>query len=518
MRAFSQIEPGDQLGRYEFLLPIARGGMAAVWAARVRGARGFTKMVALKTMLPDFSKDTSFERMFLDEAELASRIHHPNVAQILDLGEEGDRLYIVMEWVDGETLATIMKAAETRGGIPLAIALKICADGCAGLHAAHELRGDDNRYIGLVHRDVSPPNVVVGYDGIVKLVDFGVAKAVELTEGETEAGQVKGKLRYMSPEQLLGTGIDRRTDVFAMGIVLYQLTTGYHPWQAETPLLTAQNVLEQPAPSPRSHIANFPVELESILLRALAHEPAYRFQSAAEMATALEGVAFALGKRASTADVAAYLDGLLGAHGRDRREKLRSAVRDAEARSQGKQPVYASSVSAMSLATEPTDKRVFRPRNRTSRREPGRRRMERTARTSATARYVRLAVSAVLFLATLYGTSALLRLLPWRGRSAARAITCPADMIALAGSGTCIDVRAVTAPQYEACVGAGACASVAKPIGGEDRALAQKKEREMALAYCRWVGKRVPLEGEQELAAGGEAPSERGEIGFRCVK
>ena len=193
MKTLGDIQPGQTVGRYEFLVPIAQGGMAAVWAARLKGTRGFSKTVAVKTMLPSISDDPRFEQMFLDEARIASRIRHPNVAEILDLGEQDEVLYLVMEWVDGEALSALRNEARRRGGFPLPNALRIVADACAGLHAAHELEDDDGRPLGLVHRDISPQNVLVGYDGVVRLVDFGVAKAAGRSSESTSAGEVDRK-------------------------------------------------------------------------------------------------------------------------------------------------------------------------------------------------------------------------------------------------------------------------------------------------------------------------------------
>src|SRR5262245_22105803 len=188
--------------------------MAVVWAARMKGTRGFQKIVAVKSMLPSLSEDPQFEEMFLAEAELASRIKHPHVCEILDLGEQEGTLYIVMEWVDGEPLSAIQKAARLKGGVPVYVAARIGFAAAMGLHAAHEIKNDDGELVGLVHRDVSPQNILVTYDGVVKIVDFGVAKATAADNGMTRAGQVKGKVPFMSPEQALGKTVDRRTDVF----------------------------------------------------------------------------------------------------------------------------------------------------------------------------------------------------------------------------------------------------------------------------------------------------------------
>ncbi len=175
--AIEKVGPGSTLGRYEILMPVARGGMASVWAAKLPGSRGFQKIFAIKTMLPDVSDDPEFESMFLDEGRVAARIRHPNVVEIIDLGEQDDVLYLVMEWVEGENLGSLVKAARGHGGVPLPILLRIASQVCAGLHAAHELRDDDGNLLDLVHRDISPANVLVSTSGFVKIVDFGIAKS-----------------------------------------------------------------------------------------------------------------------------------------------------------------------------------------------------------------------------------------------------------------------------------------------------------------------------------------------------
>jgi len=326
-----RVREGDTLGRYELLSRVGRGGMATVWAARHRGEHGFSRIVALKTMLPELSADADFQRMFLAEARLAARIRHPNVLETLDLGEEEGLLYIVMEWMDGETLSAIMKSAFLQGGVPLPIALKLIIDACAGVHAAHELCNDENQLLGLVHRDVSPPNVLVSYSGVVKLADFGVAKTIEVNNALTLGGLVKGKLRYMAPEQLLGAEIDRRTDLFALGISLYQLTTGRHPWPGKAATVTMRKILSETAAPPASFVERYPAELERIVLQALDRNPAKRFQTAAEMALAIEEFARTLGAVATTREVGAYVTELLGAHGAARRTALSKAVRAVDA-------------------------------------------------------------------------------------------------------------------------------------------------------------------------------------------
>lgn len=318
----NEVLPGQELGRYELLMPIAKGGMAMVWAARLKGTRGFQKLVAIKTMLPAMIDEPSFEKMFLDEASLASQVRHPHVVETLDLGEQDHILYLVMEWVDGEPLNVIMHYAAKRGGIPQAIAVAIMLQALRGLHAAHELKDETGALVGLVHRDVTPQNVLVSYDGVVKLVDFGVAKATSRLSAETEAGQLKGKIAYMSPEQLKGEPIDRRTDIFAVGILLYMLTTGTHPFKGDEQAETVQNITSpEPAKAPHRLVHGYNPALETVVMQAIAKEPAKRFASANDMFKALRGVVQA----ATDDEVAEFIKSLMA----DRVEKRRNAIRAA---------------------------------------------------------------------------------------------------------------------------------------------------------------------------------------------
>ncbi|HEX3854226.1 MAG TPA: protein kinase [Polyangiaceae bacterium] len=317
---------GQVLGRYELLLPIAKGGMASVWAARMRGTRGFQKMVAVKTMLPGLVDDLHFERMFLDEASLASQVRHPHVIEILDLGEVDRILYLVMEWVDGEPLNIIMKYAATRGGIPLAIAVSITAQTCRGLHAAHELRDESGTLVGLVHRDVSPQNVLLTYEGVVKVVDFGVAKATSRVSHETEAGQLKGKIAYMSPEQLRGERIDRRTDVFAVGILLYMMTTGTHPFRGDDQAQTIKRISsDEPVTAPSAIVPGYPAGLEAVVMQALAKDASKRYPTANDMLIGLTRALPQSMRPSTDEEVAEFLRALLP----DRLEKRKAAIKAA---------------------------------------------------------------------------------------------------------------------------------------------------------------------------------------------
>jgi serine/threonine protein kinase len=333
LKSLGDVGAGNTLGRYDLLTPIAQGGMAIVWAARLRGSRGFQKIVAVKAMLPSLSEDAAFEEMFLAEAELASRIKHPNVCEIFDVGEEDGTPYIVMEWVNGEPLSTLIKASKTKGPIPLGVGVRIAHGAALGLHAAHEVKGEDGVLVGLVHRDVSPQNILVGFDGIVKVVDFGIAKATAANDDKkTQAGQIKGKINYMSPEQTLGNA-DRRSDIFALGIVVYMLLTGKHPFAAESEMATLRRICSNESVEPPSKIvAEIPPALDQAVMRALEKTPSRRFQTMAEFAGALEAARLAIAARAESPDVGAFVTERLGERVARRQRAIKDALRIADER------------------------------------------------------------------------------------------------------------------------------------------------------------------------------------------
>jgi serine/threonine-protein kinase len=281
--------PGDVLGRYELLIPIAKGGMGQVWAARLRGTRGFQKLVAVKTILPSNEDSGHLQSMLFEEASLASLVRHPNVVETLDLGERDDgTLYLVMEWVAGEPLDFILRAAQPAGGLPVEMLVHFVLQALRGLHAVHEARNSRGEALGIVHRDVSLQNLLVTYEGMVKLIDFGIAKATQQMSKPTEDGLVKGKFGYMSPEQLRSEPVDARADLFSLGVVLYRATTGEHPFHADNVAATMRNILMKDPKRPTEIAPQYPRALEDVVLKVLAKNKSARFGSAQEMTIALE--------------------------------------------------------------------------------------------------------------------------------------------------------------------------------------------------------------------------------------
>jgi serine/threonine protein kinase len=348
--AMTNIESGKELGRYELLVPIARGGMAQVWAARLQGSRGFSKLVAVKVILPGGMDNSRLEQMFLEEASLAGLIHHPNVVETIELGEHEGTLYLVMEWVEGESLRFVQNRAEERGGLPLTVAVNLVGQTCKGLHAAHELCGEDGRPLGLVHRDISPQNILVTYTGAAKIVDFGIAKATGRSSALTEAGEIKGKVSYMSPEQLKGGSLDCRSDLFALGILLFMLTTGTHPFKGTNPGETVRRIAcNDIVARPSELIPNYPKKLEAVVLKALSHDVNARWPSARDLLLALEEALPRAFDSSAESEVRLYLNELLG----ERAQQRRNAVRVArEALASGKPPpALDSPASLISTAT-----------------------------------------------------------------------------------------------------------------------------------------------------------------------
>jgi serine/threonine protein kinase len=327
----SPLVPGYRLDRYELLCPIARGGMAEVWVARLRGKHGFEKLVAIKTILPEFAQEPAFQRMFLDEAHIASGIQHQSVAQILDLGEQHDVLYLVMEWVDGDALSKLQRAVDKKQTkIPVGVVLRILADACGGLHAAHELTDKEGHNLGVVHRDVSPQNVLVSNKGVAKLIDFGIAKARDRVAGDTASGMLKGKIQYMAPEQALGKAIDRRADVWAIGAMLHHMLAGRPPFEAENQLATLHLLASgRPPPALPKEV---PEAVADVVRRTLKHDPEKRIATAADLQKAIENAMAEAWVTTSTGEVAAYVAEHLAERADNRRKAVELALKAAAER------------------------------------------------------------------------------------------------------------------------------------------------------------------------------------------
>jgi serine/threonine protein kinase len=278
---------GQNFGKYQLLKKLATGGMAEVWLARHSGIEGFSRLLVVKRILPHLADDPEFVQMFLNEAKIAARFNHPNIAQIYDLGETNGTYFIAMEFVHGEDLGRLMRKAWSTGQwIARPLAIRIVASACEGLYYAHTKADDRGNPLRVVHRDISPQNILVSFDGSVKLVDFGIAKAAD-AQSMTRSGAIKGKFAYMAPEQASGKTLDHRSDIFAIGLVLYELLTGVRPLKRDSELGTLQAALEC-AIEPPSQVADVPAELDSVVMSALAKAADDRYRDARTFQMALE--------------------------------------------------------------------------------------------------------------------------------------------------------------------------------------------------------------------------------------
>ena len=306
------VEVGTKLGRYEVVKHLARGGMADLLVARASGLQGFERHVVLKCLRSQQAEDAAFVDMFVTEARLAGALHHHNIVQVLDIGQEDGKHFFAMEYVHGEDVRRLLEQLSARKSQPpIQHVVAIMTAVAAALHHAHEQKGSDLKPLGIVHRDVSPANIIIAYDGNVKVVDFGIAKAAMRTS-ETQAGMLKGKVPYMAPEQCTGKPVDRRSDVFALGIVLYELVTVRRLFKGDNEFFTMSALVQGEIPRPSLHRADLPKPLENIILKALAREPSDRYQTAEEMRAALEDFADKAGLRMSTSTLANYMKKLFG--------------------------------------------------------------------------------------------------------------------------------------------------------------------------------------------------------------
>ncbi|MFU8806187.1 MAG: protein kinase domain-containing protein [Bradymonadaceae bacterium] len=300
----------ESLGKYTLVRHIATGGMAEIWLAEQTGPGGFNKELVIKRILPHLAKDTHFTQMFLDEARIVAHLTHPNIGQVYELGEVDGSYFIAMEFIDGVDLSALQeKAIESGLPVPVEICTRIIRDVLIALDYAHDFSDKDGNHVGLIHRDISPQNVLVSNDGIVKLVDFGVAKAA-LNESKTEAGAVKGKFAYMAPEQIQNQVLDRRADLFGVGILFYELLTGVKPFGDE--LAAVSQILSADPADPRTHRGDVPEVLVQIIGQALAKDREQRFESADAMVAALEGFLQEQNSFVTPRDLSVYVRQLRG--------------------------------------------------------------------------------------------------------------------------------------------------------------------------------------------------------------
>ncbi len=318
--------------RYELIGEIASGGMATVFLARLTGFGGFQRLFAIKRLHPHLQSEREFVQMFLDEARLAAGIHHPNVVPILEVGASDSGYYLVMEYIEGETLARLLSgAAASKQRLPVAIVVRMMIDTLAGLNAAHELRDETGALAGVVHRDVSPQNVLVGADGVARITDFGVARAASRLTA-TGVGQLKGKIAYMAPEQARGEeDLDRRADVFAAGVVVWESLAHRRLFKASSEAATLSRVLNEPMPHLREVAPHVSDAVCDVVMKALARNKNERIETCAQFADALEAAAAPNGELGSSRDLQSYVQTVLGENIRAQRDAIRVWTQQADA-------------------------------------------------------------------------------------------------------------------------------------------------------------------------------------------
>jgi len=325
---FRSVSDNRSFGRYELLLEVGQGGMATLYLARLRGVDEFEKVVIIKKIHDHLAREPDFVAMFRDEAQIAARIHHPHVAAIFDLGRVEQSYFIAMEYVHGQNLSDILrKTARLKKRLSWEFAAQLVADAAAGLHAAHELKSDDGSPLSVVHRDVSPQNLILSADGHLKVVDFGVAYAAERVTYTTD-GQVKGKAAYMSPEQVEGEQVDRRSDIFALGTVLFEAVCLRRLFKAKTNTATMLKVRAAEVPQLRDFVPNVPPQLDQIVHKALARDPADRFATAQQLEESLQKLLMAEGKMVNPTSLAQLLDELFHDRLKRKAKQLRHALQN----------------------------------------------------------------------------------------------------------------------------------------------------------------------------------------------
>ena len=330
-------------GRYALYGEIAAGGMATVHIGRLLGPVGFARTVAIKRLHPQYAKDPEFVSMFLDEARLAARVQHPNVVATIDVVATDGELFLIMDYVRGESLSRLIRAADRKGErVPYRIAASVVSGFLHGLHSAHEAKNEHGEPLGLVHRDVSPQNVLVGADGIARVLDFGIAKAAGRIQ-VTREGQIKGKLSYMPPEQLQGMTLTRLTDIYAAGVVLWETLTCERLFKGETESETLTKILDGHVERPSFKVPGLPPAFDEVVLKALKQNPEERFATAREMAVALEKCAGI----ASSTEVGEWVENTAGSELLEREERI-AEIESSSAYSAGRED-SSSDVSANPL-------------------------------------------------------------------------------------------------------------------------------------------------------------------------
>lgn len=310
IRAASTI--GSTTSSYEILAKLATGGMAEIYLARSASVAGVARYVVLKRVLRERASDFRFLRMFLDEARLAAQLQHPNIAQVYDVGKLGESYFFSMEYIHGSNVHALFKSARAaHRSLPISCALTIAVGAAAGLHHAHERLGVEGRPLQIVHRDVSPTNLMVSFEGNIKVVDFGVAKAADRVHA-TRTGAITGKIGYLSPEQALGRDLDRRSDVFSLGIVLWEMLTGARLYKRDSDFAAMAAIVKETPRRPSEFRAELPPELDAVVLRALAKRPEDRHQTAQELLEDLEATAAQMGALISVAGLSRFIRELLG--------------------------------------------------------------------------------------------------------------------------------------------------------------------------------------------------------------
>lgn len=301
------VQTPTRLGRYELLARIATGGMGEIFLARLEGAAGFEKMVVVKRILPHLADDARFRQMLIAEARLASRLSHANICQVYELGETDGQLYIVMEYMEGVTLLPLLrKKSKAQHQLEFGFVGGIVQQTSDALHFAHELRDRGGENVGLVHRDVTPSNIFLTESGVAKVLDFGIAK-VKDASAQTQTGTVKGKYAYMAPEQLRGGMLDRRADVFALGVCVFEMLALRRLFQRKTDYLTFRAVMEQPIPDVRRYRADVPEPLALVLAQALDRDPDRRFDTARQFGTAVLDALAPLGRTWTQGDISDFV-------------------------------------------------------------------------------------------------------------------------------------------------------------------------------------------------------------------